>query len=124
MTVGNVPRANEEDTGPWDAALEQLRSWDPAWADTCARMTANPWRLGALSRKLIDAGSNRLSPIFRMTRPLALSLSAAIVGRLWGHARSRSILTQQRREAPNHEWKGIQPCISQSTLYYPRIRTR
>ena len=36
MTVGNVARANEEDTGPWDAALEQLRSWDPAWADTCA----------------------------------------------------------------------------------------
>ena len=54
MTVGNVARANEEDTGPWDAALEQLRSWDPAWADTCARMTANPWRSGALSRKLIE----------------------------------------------------------------------
>src|SRR6516162_8149853 len=54
MTVGNVSRANEEDTGPWDAALEQLRSWDPAWADTCARMTTNPWRSGALSRKLIE----------------------------------------------------------------------
>ena len=27
----------------WDAALAQLRDWDPAWAETCVRMTTNPW---------------------------------------------------------------------------------
>jgi len=42
------------ETGPWEAALEQLREWDPAWAETCARMTTNPWRNGVLSRKLVE----------------------------------------------------------------------
>jgi alkylhydroperoxidase/carboxymuconolactone decarboxylase family protein YurZ len=35
-------------------ALEQLREWDPGWADTCAKMTTNPWRSGVLPRKLIE----------------------------------------------------------------------
>ncbi len=38
--------AGGAETGPWDAALEQLREWDPAWADACQRMTTNPWRRG------------------------------------------------------------------------------
>ena len=42
------------ETGPWDDALAQLREWDPAWAETCARMTTNPWRGGVLSRKLVE----------------------------------------------------------------------
>ena len=42
------------ETGPWEAALEQLREWDPTWAETCARMTSNPWRVGVLSRKLVE----------------------------------------------------------------------
>jgi alkylhydroperoxidase/carboxymuconolactone decarboxylase family protein YurZ len=42
------------ETGPWEAALEQLREWDPTWAETCARMTTNPWRVGVLSRKLVE----------------------------------------------------------------------
>ena len=42
------------ETGPWDDALVQLRAWDPAWADTCARMATNPWRSGVLSRKLVE----------------------------------------------------------------------
>ena len=42
------------ETGPWEAALEQLREWDPPWAETCARMTTNPWRGGVLSRKLVE----------------------------------------------------------------------
>jgi alkylhydroperoxidase/carboxymuconolactone decarboxylase family protein YurZ len=42
------------ETGPWEAALEQLRAWDPTWAETCARMTTNPWRVGVLSRKLVE----------------------------------------------------------------------
>ena len=46
------PDATE--TGPWDAALEQLREWDPAWAEACVKMTANPWRRGVLPRKLVE----------------------------------------------------------------------
>ena len=42
------------ETGPWEAALEQLREWDPAWAEACARMTINPWRGGVLPRKLVE----------------------------------------------------------------------
>lgn len=40
--------------GPWEAALEQLREWDPAWAAACERMTTNPWRSGVLPRKLVE----------------------------------------------------------------------
>jgi alkylhydroperoxidase/carboxymuconolactone decarboxylase family protein YurZ len=42
------------ETGPWDEALAQLRAWDPTWAETCARMTNNPWRSGVLSRKFVE----------------------------------------------------------------------
>jgi alkylhydroperoxidase/carboxymuconolactone decarboxylase family protein YurZ len=42
------------ETGPWEAAFAQLRAWDPTWAETCARMTTNPWRVGVLSRKLVE----------------------------------------------------------------------
>jgi len=52
ITEGNMPKAPE--SGPWDAALDQLREWDPAWAQTCERMTTNPWRSGVLSRKLVE----------------------------------------------------------------------
>lgn len=40
--------------GPWDAALDTLRAWDPKWAETCERMTTNPWRSGVLPRKLVE----------------------------------------------------------------------
>ena len=46
--------AKTTSTGPWDAALEQLREWDSAWAETCARMTTNPWTTGVLSRRFIE----------------------------------------------------------------------
>lgn len=43
------------ENGSWeDDALEQLRQWDPDWAETCARMATNPWRSGALPRKLVE----------------------------------------------------------------------
>jgi alkylhydroperoxidase/carboxymuconolactone decarboxylase family protein YurZ len=42
------------ETGPWDAALEQLRDWDPAWAESCVQMTTNPWCRGVLPRKLVE----------------------------------------------------------------------
>ncbi len=47
MTKGN-------ETGPWDSALEQLREWDAAWAEACARMSTNPWVRGVLPRKLVE----------------------------------------------------------------------
>lgn len=40
--------------GPWDAAVDQLRKWDPKWADACVKMTTNPWTSGVLSRKLVE----------------------------------------------------------------------
>lgn len=42
------------EAGPWEDAFEQLRAWDPAWADTCARMANDPWRTGVLPRKLVE----------------------------------------------------------------------
>lgn len=40
--------------GPWEDAFEQVRAWDPAWADTCARMANDPWHSGVLPRKLVE----------------------------------------------------------------------
>ncbi|MEJ8814462.1 carboxymuconolactone decarboxylase family protein [Variovorax ureilyticus] len=49
------PRADEQsDTGPWGDALQRLHEWEPAWANTCARMATNPWRSGVLPRKLVE----------------------------------------------------------------------
>jgi len=46
--------AGAPETGPWDAALAQLREWDPAWAETCVKMTTNPWRGAVLPRRLVE----------------------------------------------------------------------
>jgi alkylhydroperoxidase/carboxymuconolactone decarboxylase family protein YurZ len=40
--------------GPWDAAFEQLRDWDPEWSETCFKMTSNPWTSGVLPRKFVE----------------------------------------------------------------------
>lgn len=53
MTTHDIPQESSE-TGPWDTALEQLREWDATWAETCARMSTNPWTTGVLSRKFIE----------------------------------------------------------------------
>lgn len=57
-TIGNRESAPsngvEAETGPWDPALEQLREWDPAWAESCVKMTTNPWRGGILPRRLVE----------------------------------------------------------------------
>lgn len=42
------------ETGPWEPALERLREWDPVWAETCERMTLDPWQSGVLPRKLVE----------------------------------------------------------------------
>src|SRR6202795_3963296 len=47
-------RDQTRETGPWDAALAQIREWDPEWADTCAKMTTNPWSSAVLPRKTVE----------------------------------------------------------------------
>jgi alkylhydroperoxidase/carboxymuconolactone decarboxylase family protein YurZ len=49
--AGTAPAAN---LGPWDPALEKLREWDPQWAETCVKMTTNPWTGGVLPRKTVE----------------------------------------------------------------------
>ncbi len=41
-------------TGPWDSAVNQLREWEPKWAQACVKMTTNPWTSGILSRKFVE----------------------------------------------------------------------
>ena len=48
-------------TGPWDAALDTLRQWDPQWTETCVKMSTNPWTSGALPRKFIELVSVALN---------------------------------------------------------------
>jgi alkylhydroperoxidase/carboxymuconolactone decarboxylase family protein YurZ len=47
--------------GPWDAALSQLREWDPHWAAACERMSTNPWSSGILPRKFVELVSLGIS---------------------------------------------------------------
>ena len=47
-----VDRSRE--TGPWEDALATLREWDPEWAETCAKMTTNPWSSTVLPRKTVE----------------------------------------------------------------------
>lgn len=44
----------EPSGGPWDAALDRLRDWDPSWATICATMTDNPWTSGVLPRRFVE----------------------------------------------------------------------
>jgi alkylhydroperoxidase/carboxymuconolactone decarboxylase family protein YurZ len=40
--------------GPWDATSDSLQTWDSKWAETCMRMTTNPWTSGVLPLKLVE----------------------------------------------------------------------
>jgi alkylhydroperoxidase/carboxymuconolactone decarboxylase family protein YurZ len=60
--LGKTSVAGEPgETGPWDPALATLREWDPGWAQTCVKMTANPWTAGVLPRKFIELVSVALN---------------------------------------------------------------
>jgi len=48
------PSEEQREAGPWGEALDLLRTWDPAWADACLRMSANPWHSGVLPLKLVE----------------------------------------------------------------------
>lgn len=51
-TESVVDRPRE--AGPWEAALSQIREWDPDWADACVKMTANPWSSAVLPPKTVE----------------------------------------------------------------------
>lgn len=50
----NASAEGPHETGPWEDALEILRDWEPEWAETCAKMSTNPWTSGILPRKFIE----------------------------------------------------------------------
>jgi alkylhydroperoxidase/carboxymuconolactone decarboxylase family protein YurZ len=51
----NSTATNRACEGPFDHdTLAQLRTWQPASAATCERMTTNPWRSGVLSPKFVE----------------------------------------------------------------------
>lgn len=52
--AGKKPTAPATETGQWDAALTQLREWDPDWADKYTRMSTNPWTNGILPPKTVE----------------------------------------------------------------------
>jgi alkylhydroperoxidase/carboxymuconolactone decarboxylase family protein YurZ len=46
---------SDRQTGPWEeSALATLREWDPEWAETCAKMSTNPWSSTVLPHKTIE----------------------------------------------------------------------
>ena len=45
---------SEHSISPWDAAVNKLREWDPAWAEQCAKMTTDPWTRGVLPIKFVE----------------------------------------------------------------------
>jgi alkylhydroperoxidase/carboxymuconolactone decarboxylase family protein YurZ len=53
-TRTKVKTDQQQETGPWDTALDQLRQWDPKWAETCVNMSTNPWTSGVLPRKTVE----------------------------------------------------------------------
>ncbi len=53
-TLGHTGTNPVTNRGPWDPALEKLREWDPKWAETCEKMTTNPWAGGVLPPKTVE----------------------------------------------------------------------
>ncbi len=54
MTAKGMAMTASAETGPWDAALAQVREWDPAWAAVCETVSTSPWKSGVLSPKLVE----------------------------------------------------------------------
>ena len=46
--------ANQQPESLWATALNQLKEWDPAWAEHTVKMTTNPWMDGILPIKFIE----------------------------------------------------------------------
>jgi len=47
-------KSSQPETGPWDAALDKVREWDPQWGEACAKMTTNPWTSEVLPLRLVE----------------------------------------------------------------------
>ena len=45
---------NQQPVSPWAAALNQLKEWDPAWAEHTLKMTTNPQMDGMLPIRFIE----------------------------------------------------------------------
>lgn len=52
--MNSEEQADGRSSGPWDSALEQLREWDPGWAEAVVAMSTDPWTGGVLPRKLVE----------------------------------------------------------------------
>jgi alkylhydroperoxidase/carboxymuconolactone decarboxylase family protein YurZ len=55
-TVSGQAKAsvNQQPENLWAAALNQLKKWDPAWAEHTVRMTTNPRMDGILPIKFVE----------------------------------------------------------------------
>ena len=53
----------------YEMAMEQLREWDPKWADTCRKVTSEPWVSGVLSRKMVELTRVALSAAWTNLNP-------------------------------------------------------
>jgi alkylhydroperoxidase/carboxymuconolactone decarboxylase family protein YurZ len=49
-----MSEATDRPPGPWESSLDKLRAWDPKWAETCFKMTTNPWTSRVLSPKFVE----------------------------------------------------------------------
>ena len=85
-----------EEVGPWDPALAQLRAWDRDWAETCEKMTTNPWIGGVLPRKFIELVSVGLNAACTNLNPdgTRRHIRAALEG--GSNARRNSVRPQMR----------------------------
>lgn len=49
-------------SGPWnESVLRQIREWDPQWAESCFKMSTNPWSSGLLTHPFIELVSVALN---------------------------------------------------------------
>lgn len=55
MSTATTKTAGQAPMGPWDESpLQQLREWDPMFAELAVRVSNNPWTSGVLARKLVE----------------------------------------------------------------------
>ena len=52
--IAMATKDQTHETGPWDAALQQIREWDPEWAENVQKNGCNPWTSTVLPRKTVE----------------------------------------------------------------------
>ena len=53
-TTQRMRTGQPRETSSWEQAVEELREWDPMWAETCLKMTTNPSTSAVLPRKTVE----------------------------------------------------------------------